>query len=423
MRHVYQSTSRKKTLRTNMLPPQTKPEKILLVSLLSALQDSISQVVIREIFSLKALIECSSKDIDLRLVNLEDRLQIAVGPHCQQMTQNSIENRVEMQKRTKINVEEDHEKSPGIDFKPKLSDKTIGLEEKKEQVQASNVVHPPNATASLQFLNEVVPANESQGSSLTIAQEIEPRNMPLLDVASTTKQISLVRVKTIVAGALQDNDSTVIYDRHDVARKVPTCFRGCKSILWVDTAIQAALKSVFGISDPNIWVGHPGSSVIHPGSPFSTGVLRPSARSPARSRPCTVAACLAPGSLRGSPPPYPPPHLNPAAPTILAQASNRWRPPCSSTAWGSSRSSSPSGARELSPTQPDSPTTTTTTTTTSPPPPPPPARPPAPPAPVLPARATGGPEGRSVACSSGPVRLGQAGGPSRGRASERERAR
>jgi hypothetical protein len=108
------------------------------------MQDNISQVDIREILSLRVLIECSSKDINLLLANLEGRLQSVVEHNSQQVTQDSIENGVKMQKTTNIKFETDHEMFPGIGFKMKWSDKTIDLE--KEQEQAPNV-NPPNATA------------------------------------------------------------------------------------------------------------------------------------------------------------------------------------------------------------------------------------------------------------------------------------
>ena len=36
-----------------------------------------------------------------------------------------------------------------------------------------------------------------------------------------------------------------------------------------------ALQRTFGISDPDVWLGDPGSRVIHPASPFSAGVSAP----------------------------------------------------------------------------------------------------------------------------------------------------
>ena len=65
-------------------------------------------------------------------------------------------------------------------------------------------------------------------------------------------------------------EGSAIYQPHELTRKVPT-LRLCGA----DRALRAALEAVFGISDPNIWVGHPGSSLIHPSSGFSAGSSPP----------------------------------------------------------------------------------------------------------------------------------------------------
>ncbi len=62
-----------------MLPPQHGIS--LPISQLSALKDSFSQIIRNELMPLKALVECSAKEIDVRLLKLEDRLQTALEPH------------------------------------------------------------------------------------------------------------------------------------------------------------------------------------------------------------------------------------------------------------------------------------------------------------------------------------------------------
>jgi hypothetical protein len=62
-----------------MLPP--KQANSLPIAQLSALNDSLSQIIRNELIPLKVLIECSAKDIDVRLLKLEDRLQTALEPH------------------------------------------------------------------------------------------------------------------------------------------------------------------------------------------------------------------------------------------------------------------------------------------------------------------------------------------------------
>jgi hypothetical protein len=65
-----------------MLPPKQGEIKYsLLSSQAFALKESISQIIRNELEPLKSLIECSSKEIDVRLLKLEDRLQIALDPH------------------------------------------------------------------------------------------------------------------------------------------------------------------------------------------------------------------------------------------------------------------------------------------------------------------------------------------------------
>ena len=69
-------------------------------------------------------------------------------------------------------------------------------------------------------------------------------------------------------------EGATMYGRMDVARKVPAC--GCgRGNGMAGRALRMLLEKGFGVSDPNIWVGHPGSSLIHPSSPFSTGELPP----------------------------------------------------------------------------------------------------------------------------------------------------
>ena len=68
-----------------MLPPQQGDiQSSLLAAQFSALRDGISRVIVSEIMPLRALIECSAKEIDVRLLKLEDRLQTALEPHSSQ---------------------------------------------------------------------------------------------------------------------------------------------------------------------------------------------------------------------------------------------------------------------------------------------------------------------------------------------------
>ena len=79
---------------------------------------------------------------------------------------------------------------------------------------------------------------------------------------------------------LPANGSMAIYHRREMARKAPAC-RCCAALLArcgcggaaprAERLLRAGLEGVFGISDPNVWVGHPGSRIIHPSSAFSIG--------------------------------------------------------------------------------------------------------------------------------------------------------
>ncbi len=60
-----------------------------------------------------------------------------------------------------------------------------------------------------------------------------------------------------MAGALlrSGGAASAIYERHDVASKVPTCCIVVGRLLpCLDRPLRRALDAVFGISDPNIWV-------------------------------------------------------------------------------------------------------------------------------------------------------------------------
>jgi hypothetical protein len=242
-------------------------------SLLSAVKDSISQLVVDEAQSLRFLIECTSKDIEMRLLKLEGQLQSACEHH---LSQNKSDD----------NRETNQEKIPdiGIGFITTLpeTDRSIDLE--NEQATPKNATST-GETASLQRFLGMARGTEASKLDLSVpatrvtAEVTLERISSLMEVESSIKKQTIETdagkgFKTIVAGVLRDGDSLVIYDKRDVARKVPNCVTGvCKSIPCIDKTIQSVLRSVFGISDPNIWVGHPGSSLIHPNSPFSTGAF------------------------------------------------------------------------------------------------------------------------------------------------------
>ncbi len=96
-----------------MLPPQHGEIKnSLLISQFAMLKDRISEVIVSELGPLRALIECSAKDIDLRLHKLEDRLQSAVGANSSQETaqaacidENKNKRRVSIDKDSKKNMD------------------------------------------------------------------------------------------------------------------------------------------------------------------------------------------------------------------------------------------------------------------------------------------------------------------------------
>ncbi len=75
-----------KTFVRTMLPPtgHFEIQGSLLVSQFSELKDGISKIITSELLPLRALIECSAKDIDVRLYNLEVRLKTALE-HSSQM--------------------------------------------------------------------------------------------------------------------------------------------------------------------------------------------------------------------------------------------------------------------------------------------------------------------------------------------------
>ena len=117
---------------------------------------------------------------------------------------------------------------------------------------------------------------------------VEPGPAPLSPAAASASGSahSLARHNSLVLGAqaltgvfLLPSAPAAIYRRRDVARKVPACFDSLPPC--VNRALRTGLRAAFGISDPNIWVGHPGSSVIHPASPFSKGPPAPPPRRPA----------------------------------------------------------------------------------------------------------------------------------------------
>ncbi len=65
-----------KTKNITMLPPQQGEIKnSLLIAQFSSLRNSISEVIISELMPLRAILECSAKDINVRLYNLEEKLQ------------------------------------------------------------------------------------------------------------------------------------------------------------------------------------------------------------------------------------------------------------------------------------------------------------------------------------------------------------
>jgi hypothetical protein len=179
-------------------------------------------------------------------------------------------------------------------------------------VQSSSTTVRPT-TASLEVEPEkIIHAHE-------LSKALEPQiTSSLFDVESSLilptpvgkREFDKVFTSAAVADALLHGNSPVIYDRRDVARKVPACFGGvCRIHPCIDKSFRRILQSVFGISDPNIWVGHPGSSVIHPNSPFSTGL---SSSLPHFILLFTSLASVA--SLLASLPPLPPPPLSSAIP-------------------------------------------------------------------------------------------------------------
>ena len=105
---------------------------------------------------------------------------------------------------------------------------------------------------------------------------------PADNLSSATRNFALAVASTTgSARTLIPREDSAIYQPDELKRKVPACIccggadapRRCVPSC-VDKALRAMLEAVFGISDPNIWVGSPGSSLIHPNSPFSTGRLR-----------------------------------------------------------------------------------------------------------------------------------------------------
>jgi predicted amino acid-binding ACT domain protein len=92
-----------------MLPPQQTDTKGLPTSQFSALKDSISQVIRSELMPLRVLVECSAKEIDVRLLKLEDRLATALEPHSSQMARsnNCIED-VNTKKKFNVNQGSDN---------------------------------------------------------------------------------------------------------------------------------------------------------------------------------------------------------------------------------------------------------------------------------------------------------------------------
>jgi hypothetical protein len=98
-----------------MLPPQPNVGKHgLLTSQFSALKDSISQVILSELTPLRILIECSAKDIDERLLKLEDRLQNAlVLESLSSHTSQPTEVVHEKQNITSVNIDSDSKEFTG----------------------------------------------------------------------------------------------------------------------------------------------------------------------------------------------------------------------------------------------------------------------------------------------------------------------
>jgi hypothetical protein len=142
---------------------------------------------------------------------------------------------------------------------------------------------PPAEPHPLADINQCLAASDPAESKLNSAASVNPSLPRGSSLHAETRDFALAVASTTGSkrALLSSSEGSAIYQPHELTRKVPACFCGgaadaprrCMPAC-LDKALRTTLEAVFGISDPNIWVGNPGSSLIHPNSPFSTGRQR-----------------------------------------------------------------------------------------------------------------------------------------------------
>jgi hypothetical protein len=269
-----------------MLPPKIRPSSekeacmVNLLEFLSKFQGGLSQTMTEELSPLRTLLERTANEMDIRLQRVEDQLRSAIK-HNWQLSQTS-DIMLSTISDQQISDKQALVMSLGSASSTSYSENQISL---SLPLPDPDCCSEKNAAAAPTKIELSAICDESGKNLQPNASELcSDLNCDLLSIDpdsslakshfAAPKCLQKTNTIKLSLSALQGEDQRVIYGLQDVARKVPACCCG----LWglspcLDEAIKAVLKALFGISDPNIWSGHPGSSVIHPSSPFCVGTL------------------------------------------------------------------------------------------------------------------------------------------------------
>jgi hypothetical protein len=304
-----------------MLPPQMRPasgdrrlnnERPLLSEQIALIKACVAQAVASEVLPLNTMLRCSNQEISMRLESLEEQIKQAwnLGNHDNPEKMSShvdCENHFrfdslhtgqgEMSAKTNRTNQTNSAPAPALDTDDKDSYVVSVSSNPPLEINLMNHDDPPCSISSPDVQTERnetldrvgVPVSTTSNihelkkanlaPHLALESLLSPRKMERSpSLAHFTNEASrraerssslLSGIRSIKGVLLFNNVPTTMYRRRDMARKVPACFDSLPPCL--NDALRSTLDNVFGISDPNIWVGHPGSSVVHPNSLFNKG--------------------------------------------------------------------------------------------------------------------------------------------------------
>jgi hypothetical protein len=301
-----------------MLPPQIIPasgDRRLnhdLLEQIALIKACVAQAVASEVLPLNTMLRCSNREISMKLVSLEKQIkQVWMGNHGKPEKMSSHIDRekhfrfdsvdtgqseIEMIVNTNSTNQTNSAPAPAVDADDKDGNVIFMSSNPPLEINLLSHIDPPRSISSPDIQTECDETPDRVGVPVPTTSNIHELKKASLDshlkldtlltplkmdrspsLANFNKEASrraessslLSGIRSIKGVLLFNNIPTTMYRRRDMARKVPACVDSLPPCL--NDALRSTLDHVFGISDPNIWVGHPGSSVVHPNSLFNKG--------------------------------------------------------------------------------------------------------------------------------------------------------